>query len=203
MGSWSERNSISEQQVLFILKTLCFDLSYYHYLEGGNDEVADFQVTFPKSTSNELLQFQERGVGLEHGSDGCDTDFSGFSWVQNDGHDNAEEFVLVHETQRCQGVDDMGTESLINSSVFGERDQAFDGRWNLGVAESHEGKHFLIVILSILESFNSDAAVFVDSVSFASSTLTGAGESNQVAERQSDGGFQFPLEAKNKTKKMN
>merc|ERR1719268_530659 len=162
------------------------------YPEGSDDEVADFQVTFPHSDGNQLLEFQESGLNIEDGGDGSNTNFGGLGHVQNDGHNGSKEFIPVSVSQRRQGIDDMRAKSAGNDSALDVRDETLNGGWDFGVAKSQEGNHLLGVRFGIFEGFESNTAVFVKSISFAWAVLVGrAGDSDQVTVSHSDSGSHF------------
>lgn len=163
------------------------------YPEGGNDEVADFQVAFPHGHGDELLELQEAGLAVKDGGNSSDTNLGGFGHVQNDGHNSSKEFVLVGVGQRCHGIDDVRAEDVGNNSTFGVRDEALNGGWDLGVAEGQQSDHLFGVRFSIFEGFESDTGVFVKSIGFAWAVLVGrAGDSDQVAVSHSNGSSHFP-----------
>lgn len=170
-----------------------------NYSEGGDDEVADFQVSLPQSIGDDLLEFQEAGLGIEDGGDGGDAHIRRFGLVQNDGHDSGQELVFVDEAQGSQGVDDVGAQSLRHHSALGVSDEAFDGRRDLGVGKSHQSHHLLLVSSRILEGFHSLATVLGHGVGSAGSSIGETGQSYQVAERQADGSSQFPIPNTSKT----
>ena len=162
------------------------------YLEGGDDEVAHFHVALPDGDGDELLQFQEGGFGGEDGGDGRDAHFGAFGHVQHDGHNSSQEFTAVVHSQRLQGVDDVGTQSVRHDAALGVGDEALDGRRDLGVVEGHQSDHLLRVGFGVFEGVESDAAVFVESISLARAVWVGACDSHQVTVRHGDGSLQFP-----------
>lgn len=150
-------------------------------------------VAFPDGASDELLQFEEGGLGAEQAGHGGHTDLGRLGGVEDQRHDGRQELVAVNGGNRLQGEDDLRADSGGDGSGLGVRDQALDGRDQVGVAKGHQSHNHLGVGLGRLEGFVGHAGVLVDGVGLARAQFVGrAGDADQVAESQSDGTSQFP-----------
>ena len=171
------------------------------YAESGHHEVEDFLVAFPDGASDELLQLEEGGLGAEQGGDGSDTDFGGFSLVEDQGLDGGQELAAVDSGDRLQSEDDVRADSVGDGAALDVGNEALDSRDQVGVAQGHQSHNHLGVGLGRLEGFIGQTSILADGISLAGTqSVRVASDANQVAKSQSDGSSQFPEKNSSVTK---
>lgn len=132
-------------------------------------------------------------MDTEQGGDGGNSDFGGFSGIEDQREDSRQEFVAVNGSNGLQSENDVRADGVRNGAALDVRDKTLDGGNQIGVAQRAQGNNHLGVGLGRFESFVRHASVLVDSVSFARTKSVGtAGDANEMTESQSDRTSQFP-----------